>query len=475
LRPVLTNPELERVPARPRPEVSPEADGDRREIVARLEVLWENRRSLFRAAVCGLIIATLIAFLIPKQFESTTRLMPPDDSSGAGMAVLASLSGKGGGLGSLAGDMLGVKSTGDLFVGVLKSRTVQDDVIQKIDLRKVYGQSRWEDARRELASNTSISQDRKSGIITITVTDRDARRAATLAQQYLESLNGVVNQVSTSSARRERIFLEGRLQQVKQDLELAEKDFSEFASKTGAIDVKEQGKAMLTAAAGLQGEMIAAQSQLEGLRQIYTDNNVRVRSLKARVAELRAQLDKVGGRQDVFSDVVNPDAGNSGAATTKDDSLYPSIRKLPLLGVTYADLYRRSKVQEAVFETLTQEYELAKVREAKEIPSVKVLDSPNLPERKSFPPRLAIMFLGAVFALLMAGAWVLGRERWEATDPLDPRKQLAAEVFHAANATMPWAQPNGSRFQAATHRVWTRYVVRNGSSGKPESPAPRRP
>ena len=112
---------------------------------------------------------------------------------------------------------------------------------------------------------------------------------------------------------------------------------------------------MLTAAAGLQGEMIAAQSQLEGLRQIYTDNNVRVRSLKARVAELRAQLDKVGGRQDVFSDVVNPDAGNSDAAKTKDDSLYPSIRKLPLLGVTYADLYRRSKVQEAVFETLTQE------------------------------------------------------------------------------------------------------------------------
>ena len=184
MRPVLTNPELERVPARPRPEVSPEADGDRREIVAKLEVLWENRRSLFRAAVCGLIIATLIAFLIPKQFESTTRLMPPDDSSGAGMAVLASLSGKAGGLGSLAGDMLGVKSTGDLFVGVLKSRTVQDDVIQKLDLRKVYRQSRWEDARRELASNTSISQDRKSGIITITVTDRDARRAAALAQQF---------------------------------------------------------------------------------------------------------------------------------------------------------------------------------------------------------------------------------------------------------------------------------------------------
>src|SRR5512141_2698537 len=119
---------------------------------------------------------------------------------------------------------------------------------------------------------------------------------------------------AASSRSRSRTGTRAGLQQVKQDLELAEKDFSEFASKTGAIDVKEQGKAMLTAAAGLQGEMIAAQSQLEGLRQIYTDNNVRVRSLKARVAELRAQLDRVGGRQDVFSDVVNPDAGNSDAA-----------------------------------------------------------------------------------------------------------------------------------------------------------------
>jgi capsule polysaccharide export protein KpsE/RkpR len=471
LRPVAANTNLERIPARPHAEPSPEADPDRREIVAKLSVLWQHRQSLFRAAICGVVVATLIAFLIPKQFESTTRLMPPDDSSGAGMAVLATISGKAGGLGSLAGDMLGVKSTGDLFVGVLKSRTVQDGVIQKLDLRKVYGQTRWEDARRELASNTSISQDRKSGIITITVTDRDARRAAALAQQYLESLNAVVNQVSTSSARRERIFLEERLQQVKQDLGLAEKDFSEYASKTGAIDVKEQGKAMLTAAAGLQGEMIAARSQLEGLRQIYTDNNVRVRSLKARVAELRAQLDKVSGKQDLISDEVNPNAANSDVAKAKDDSLYPSIRKLPLLGVTYADLYRRSKVQEAVFETLTQEYELAKVREAREVPSVKVLDSPNVPERKSFPPRLAIVFLGVVFALLIDGAWVLGKERWQATDPLDPRKQLVAEVFHAANGAMPWAQPNGSRFQAATHRVWTHYVVRNGSSGKTGSAA----
>src|SRR5207249_4553087 len=81
------------------------------------------------------------------------------------------------------------------------------------------------------------------------------------------------------------------------------------------------------------------------------------------------------------------------------DYLYPSIRKLPVLGVTYADLYRRTRVQEAVYESLTKEYELAKVQEVKEIPTVKLLDSPNIPERKSFPPRTLIAFLGMALSV----------------------------------------------------------------------------
>ena len=209
-----------------------------------------------------------------------------------------------------------------------------------------------------------------------------------MAQAYVEELNRTLAEVSTSSARRERIFLEGRLQAVSQDLEAAEKEFSQFASKNTAIDIKEQGKAMVDAAATLQGQLIAARSELEGLRQLYADSNVRVRSAQARVAELEDQLKKVGGK----------DESTSLEKATQGDSLYPSIRKLPLLGVTYADLYRKTKVQEAVFETLTQEYELAKVQEAKEIPTVKVLDPPNVPEKKSFPPRTLITLLGAALA-----------------------------------------------------------------------------
>src|SRR5258708_6391242 len=236
-----------------------------------------------------------------------------------------------------------------------------------------------------------------------------------MGQAYVEELNRLVAELSTSSARRERIFLEGRLQAVSHDLETAEKDFSQFASKNIAIDVKEQGRAMVSAAAMLQGQLIAAQSQYEGLREIYTDNNPRVRTVKARIDELQRQLEKLGGK------------GESATAISSQsgDSMYPSIRKLTLIGVTYADLYRRTKIQVAVIANLAKEYEMAKVQEVKEIPTVKVLDVAHIPDKKSFPPRLLIMFLGTAFSVAVATTWILGKATWDRTDASDERKVFA--------------------------------------------------
>ena len=123
---------------------------------------------------------------------------------------------------------------------------------------------------------------------------------------------------------------------------------------------------------------------------------------------------------------------------------------------------RRTKIQETVFEVLTQQYELAKVQEVKETPSVKVLDPANLPERKSFPPRLLIMFLGTALSFAFAAVWVLGNTRWEETDPQDPRKALAQEIFATVKAQLPWASQNGSRFSAVGHKIWSRLRRRHG-------------
>ncbi|MGA9668749.1 MAG: Wzz/FepE/Etk N-terminal domain-containing protein, partial [Terracidiphilus sp.] len=282
-------------------QVEARGQAERPKGVAWLWLFWENRRFLWRVSIRGLIAAVVVAVILPPRYTSTTRLMPPDQSGGSGMlaamagsALSAGSSGTGGGLGSLggslgsiAGDMLGLKTSGALFVEMLHSRTVQDAMISRFDLRKVYWDKYWETARADLTKRTTVTEDKKSGVIEISVSDRNRERSQRMAQAYVDELDRLVAQVSTSSARRERIFLEQRLVGIKQDLEKYSTDLSQYESANTVLDLPSQAKAMVESAALLQGQLIAAQSELQGLEQIYTPENVRVRSLQARVAELK--------------------------------------------------------------------------------------------------------------------------------------------------------------------------------------------
>jgi capsule polysaccharide export protein KpsE/RkpR len=485
--------------AKPQPETAPQpvvgevlppavqVEDSREWQAEQLRLLWGQRRFFLRAVAVGLFISTLVAFLIPKSYTSTTQLMPPDPQSTSGMAMMAAMAAKaGGGLAGVAGDLLGLKSSGALFIGVLRSETSQDRLVQQFDLGKVYGTRLVTDARKKLDENTSISEDRKSGIITISVTDHNPQRAAALANAYVDQLNTLVSELSTSSAHRERVFLEERLKVAKQDLDGASNQLAQFSSKNNTLDIQQEGKAMLDAAGTIAGELIVAQSQLEGLRQIYTDNNSRVRSLNGRVAELRRQLEKLGGTQGnavknsqpsiLAKDRANnapvgqaADPAKGQAADPPGQSVdapadpsaakaggglpYPTIKSLPLLGAKYGDYYRRAKIQETVYELLTEQYELAKVQEAKETPSVKVLDPARVPERKSFPPRLVIMLLGTFLAFAVSLVWVLESARWAETDPQDPRKVLLREVASTLKARIPWAYSNGVSSNGAGARA----------------------
>jgi uncharacterized protein involved in exopolysaccharide biosynthesis len=437
--------------------------------VERLRLLWNKRVFLGKVFAVGMVVGLIVAILIPSRYEATTQLMPPDNQSGMGAAMFAALAGRavggggGGGasgpasLGGMAGELLGMKSSGALFIGVLGSRTVLDRLIERFDLKKIYSKKLELDARKKLADRTNISEDHKSGIISISVWDYDANRAAALAAAYVDELNQLVTELSTSSAHRERVFLEGRLVAVKKDLDDASVKFSQFASKNAALDIKEQSRAMVDAASKLQGERIAAESELKGLEEIYTSNNIRVRAVQARIAELGSQLEKLGGK--------SPDA-NTPPPTNE---LYPTIRELPVLGVTWADLYQRTKIQETVYEVLTQQYELAKVQEAKETPSVKVLDIAKPPEKKSFPPRTAVtIFIGLTF--LVAGiVGVFVRVQWDQTPTDDPGKVFAQEVAHSIGRYVPWTTPNGSEPHDARNRVWDQFNRRSDPQDKSES------
>jgi len=215
--------------------------------VVNAAVLWEHRRLLMRVAAVALVVSVAVAFLIPKRYQSTARIMPPE-STGTGAALFAALAGRGGlgdlgSLSGLAGSLLGARTSSALFEDLLRSSTISGDLIDRFQLQHVYGKKYRVDAAKKLASRTTIVDDKKSGVISITVQDSDPRRARDLAQGYLDELNLIVNRTNTSSAHQERVFIEHRLEGVQADLERAQLEMSEFASTHTTIDIKEQTRA----------------------------------------------------------------------------------------------------------------------------------------------------------------------------------------------------------------------------------------
>jgi capsule polysaccharide export protein KpsE/RkpR len=344
--------------------------------------------------------------------------MPPDPQLLSNPSTLTTLSGAGSIASGFSGGLMSVRTPGQTVIGILTSRTAQDSIINRFDLRRIDHCKFYLDARGKLTKQTAIAENNKTGIVSITVTDRDPYLARDLAKAYVDELDNLLNTVSTSSARRERIFLEERIKSVKSDLDASSRELSQFSSRNATLNPQSQGQALFESATRLQGELITAQSELSGLKAMYSDDNVRVRESRARVDELQSQLRKMGN--------VGEKADGS---DQKSDQLYPSIRELPILGVTYSDLFRQLSMQEGIYETLTKQYELAKVEEAKEIPVIKVLDEPQVPERKSSPHRSIITILGAIVAAFAGIMWIIACKLWEITDDSHPAKAIAMELI----------------------------------------------
>jgi uncharacterized protein involved in exopolysaccharide biosynthesis len=400
--------------------------------VAHATLLWQRRAFIVRVIAIALVVSLAIAFAIPKQYKSSARIMPPDQQ-GSGALMLAALTSRGGlgTLGSLAGGLLSSRTTTALFVDLLHSATVSGHLIDRFQLQRVYHKRYLVDTAKFLGRHTTITDDKKSGVITIAVEDTDRVRARDLTQAYLDELNELVTRTNTSTAHQERIFIERRLQSVDKDLEEAQLRLSEFSSRNSTINIGDQTRAMVDAAARVHAEVLVEQSGLNALRQIYGDGNVRVRETEARIASLQHELGKMSGS----SDPLSPEFA-SGTKGIGDNQLYPPLRQLPRLAVPYADLYRRVKVQETVFEMLTQQYEMARIEEAKDVPVVSVIDPPGIAEKKSFPPRLLLAFCLTAFSFVVTSAALLMADHWRKVDRRDPRKIFVEDVLSTVRSNV---------------------------------------
>jgi capsule polysaccharide export protein KpsE/RkpR len=379
---------------------------------------------VFGILATGILLSLIYSFSLPTMYTSTTTLMPPDSASNSNLMSLLSSAGPAASVGTAA---LGIKSPGAIFVGILGSRTVQESVVTRFDLVHHYKKHLIEDACKRLTGDTVIREDLKSGIVTVNVKADNPVLASNLAQGYVAELDRVVNNNSTSAARRERIFLEERLKEIKKDLDDSAEALSRFSTKSRTIDMPSQARATVDSGLKLQDELATARSDLAGLRQAYSEDNVRVRTASARVEELQKQMDKITGLSQ-----------KSGSSAYSSESDYPSLGALPALGLTYADLNRKVLVEEALWEALTKQYEAAKVQEAKEIPTVRILDVANVPQRKSSPARSEIVILGAMLSLFVVCISVLAMSAWEEMDAQDERKKLVTEIVNTTLNSHQW-------------------------------------
>ena len=379
-------------------------------LAAWLRILWEDRRYLWRGAVAGVVAGVSLAFLVPVRYRAEVRFVPEQGgvlakSTLAGLAVSRELPGNS------VSDLVGIATAAGYFVGLARSHTIENRLVDRFDLQRVYRQRLRTEARRVLENNTDLAEEKKSGIVTLSVVDGDRRRAADIATAYAEELNRRSSELNVGAAHRERVFIEGRLREVRAELAAAELSLSQFSSSNVTFDISEQAKAMLTSTAAVQGQLIAAESELQALKQIYGAENSRVLAATAKVTEYRRQLARLE---------------NAGRSHTHE---LPSLRQLPLIGLRYAELYRQAKIQQTVFELLTHQYEMAKIEEARETLSLRIVDPAEAPESKSFPPRAVIVVLTFALAVMAVLSWRLARRAWAARGATDPYKLLADEVW----------------------------------------------
>ena len=232
------------------------------------------------------------------------------------------------------------------------------------------------------------------------------------------------------------------MEQVGKELHEAAERLSQFSAKYSILDLQQQPKSTVEATLKLQGELVAAQADLKGLQQIYTDNSIRVRAGMAKVAELRRQLEQLRGSQAL-------------AGLPADGSL-PSIHNLPALGVTYAELYRQTKLLEAVQLALTQQLEIAKTEEVRQLPAFRVMDPAEVPEQRVFPRRTLIVLASTLAGMLIGIALVLGSDRWNRVSPDDPIKILVGDAQQRISAGVVtrspriWKQPHQEPATMAT-------------------------
>lgn len=356
-----------------------------------LIVLVRYRWLIFRITACTIGAAIILALILPIKYTATTSILPPQQGSSAGASLLAQL-GSLGSVASLTGGALGLKNPNDLLVAMLKSRTVEDAMVDRFHLMDLFKLKRKSDARKTLEGIADIENGVKDGLIRISITDPDPQRAAEMANGYVEEFKRLSATLAVTEASQRRLFFEQQLTQAKDNLATAEEDLKRTGQKTGLIQLDAQTRATIDLLAELRGQIAAKEVQISAMRSFATGENPDLQIAEQQLAGLRAQEQRMGAASEGATNALIP-KGNMQEA-----------------GIEYIRKLRDVKYFETIFDLLARQYEVAKVDEARQGAIVQVVDRAVVPDRKSSPKRTLIVLGSAVLGLFFGIVWAFSKE-----------------------------------------------------------------
>lgn len=387
------------------------ADGDI-SLLDLLIVVVRRRRFLCTVALISALLGVLLAFVLPTRYTATTAILPPQQSSSAGSALMsqlgsiASLSGGGGGLGAL-------KNPNDMQVALLQSRTVEDAMIDRFHLTELYQEKYRSETRKVLEKRVTIENGAKDGLIRISVTDRDAHRAEQMANGYVEEFKRLTGGLAVTEASQRRLFFEQQLNGAKDQLATAEEALKRTEQQSGLVQLDTQARAVISSVAQLRAQIAAKEVQIGAIRSYATGQNPELQMAERELEGLQAQEQKLG-------------------ASPTDGNMLPIPKgNMQQAGLDYVRKLRDVKYYETIFDLLARQYEVAKVDEARQGAVIQVVDRAVVPDRRSSPKRALIVAGATVLGLLFGVAWSFGVKAWSRLER-NPAERSRLDALRAA-------------------------------------------
>ena len=371
-----------------------ETQSTTQDLVGRLASRW---KTLLVFALLGGGASLAYGQLAPKWYEAQLSVVPSQRMTDSpAMALAAKL--------PIAMDTM--PTDVQRIEAVLTSNSVSDAVIDKFKLQERYNESYRELTRKALWSHCWTSVDRKSSVVSLTCEDKDPKFAMELSAYFGEVGNHVFGRVSASAAREERKFLENQVVNARKDVDEASQKLREFQEKHKVVDLPEQSKAVISAMASIQGELISKQLELSYVRGFSARTEASVVQLEQQIAIMQSKLAQLEEQASVPTAIPSAQPAGAKGSDAKNE-FFPSAMQMPSLRFELEQLLREQKIRETVFFLTTQRFEMAKIDEARDTSTFQILDYPTLPTYKSRPKRMKILILGLMASIAVACAWIL--------------------------------------------------------------------